>query len=232
MCSTMHMSDSNGSRGLLLSGRHGRRDVSRRIRFDRKGGRGRQVEVVGRAHCLSLSHAREEERRVVLHSGELGLEIGFVDVVRVVRAGERVLHLFRLFEQIGHIILQVLHLVDVDRLELLLQVLVRALHRLHRVGRLLEPLLRKHDLLHIELLVHGLLFLPLVHLLLLENRQGALLHRLLGWSWSHLLHLLSVARQLLVELHDLLVEALAPLVHRGRCILQRGLRRRRFRRAE
>ena len=72
--------------------------------------------------------------------------------------------------------------------------------------RLLQPVLREHDLLHVELLVHRLLLLALVHLLLL----GIASARFCTCCFAAPASSSSSAppRQLLVELHDLLVERL------------------------
>mmetsp|Transcript_56857 Transcript_56857/g.151332 ORF Transcript_56857/g.151332 Transcript_56857/m.151332 type:complete len:233 (-) Transcript_56857:111-809(-) len=180
-------------------------------RLDGRGAAGGQVEVVcgGRV----VGSRGEEEGRIVLHRRQLRLQVGLVDVVCVVRAPHRTLYLLCLLEQVGHVVLQVLDLVDVDRLELLLERLVGVLHRRHRARRLLQALLRKHNLVHVELLIHRLLFLALVHLLLLEDRHRPLLHCLLRRPRLHLFELLRVAPELLVELHDLLVDSLPSLLH-------------------
>ena len=90
------------------------------------------------------------------------------------------------------------HLVDVNCLELLFEGLVGVLHGGDGVGGLLEPILREHDLIHVELLVDRLLLLPLIHFLLLQDRHRSLLDGLLGGAGFHLLHLIRVACQLLV----------------------------------
>mmetsp|Transcript_56856 Transcript_56856/g.151324 ORF Transcript_56856/g.151324 Transcript_56856/m.151324 type:complete len:256 (-) Transcript_56856:319-1086(-) len=109
-------------------------------RLDGRGAAGGQVEVVcgGRV----VGSRGEEEGRIVLHRRQLRLQVGLVDVVCVVRAPHRTLYLLCLLEQVGHVVLQVLDLVDVDRLELLLERLVGVLHRRHRARRLLQALLR------------------------------------------------------------------------------------------
>ena len=88
---------------------------------------------------------------------------------------------------------RVAHLVDVNCLELLFEGLVGVLHGGNGVGGLLKPVLREHDLIHVELLVDRLLLLPLIHFLLLQDRHRSLLDGLLGGAGFHLLHLIRVA---------------------------------------
>lgn len=61
-----------------------------------------------------------------------------------------------------------------------------------------------------------------LHFALLENAECLLLYGIFGWSLSHLLHLILVLPQLIVQLSDFFLDGFRPAINlRARCRVKR-----------
>mmetsp|Transcript_22063 Transcript_22063/g.54187 ORF Transcript_22063/g.54187 Transcript_22063/m.54187 type:complete len:200 (+) Transcript_22063:323-922(+) len=169
---------------------------------DRVGGHAGQVGGEVRRHAVRRC-CGVIQSNVVLEGGELCFQLALVDVLwqRIVPT-EDVVDLLLVEHEVSHVLLHPLDLVDVHLLELLLQVHVGRLHRVHCHGCGLQLLRRKRRLIHVELSALELIPLLLVHLLPLQDGQRLLFDARLCRP-SHTRQLLLVASQLVVTLLDL-----------------------------
>lgn len=165
-----------------------------------------------------------------LHLGteqlELGVELRLVDVVGdLVAAAEGLVDLVADVHEVGHLVLHALDLVEVDLAVLLLELLLRRLHRVHRGHHPGQVVLHRLRLLHVPHLALQLVPLRLVLLAALQDFQGLGLQGGLAGPLAHLGHLGLVGAELGVEGGDLHVEGGDPAVDCGDGAVERGFGR-------